>query len=49
MHKTEAGERAKVLKKEAQELARRAKTQKKAAAVMRTARVTVMNLQALTS
>ena len=49
MHKTEAGEKSKALKKEAQELARRAKTQKKAAAVMSTARVTVMNLQALTA
>jgi len=47
MHKTEAGERAKALKKEAQELARRAKTQKEAAATMRAARVTVMNLQSL--
>ena len=47
MHKTEAGERAKALKKEAQELARKAKTQKEAAATMRAARVTVMNLQAL--
>ena len=47
MHKTEAGEKAKSLKKDAQELARKAKTQKKAAAIMRTARVTVTNLQAL--
>ena len=47
MRKTEAGERAKALKKEAQELARRAKTQKEAAATMRAARVTVMNLQSL--
>ena len=47
MHKTEAGEIAKALKKEAQELARRAKAQKEAAATMRAARVTVTNLQAL--
>jgi hypothetical protein len=47
MHKTEAGERAKALKAEAQELAKRAKTQKEAAATMRAARVTVQNLQAL--
>ena len=47
MHKTEAGEKVKVLKKEAQDLARRAKTQKEAAATMRAARVTVTNLQAL--
>jgi hypothetical protein len=47
MHKTEAGEKAKALKKEAQDLASRAKAQKEAAAIMRTARVTVTNLQAL--
>jgi len=47
MHKTNAGERAKALKKEAQDLARKAKTQKEAAATMRTARVTVQNLQSL--
>lgn len=47
MHKTEAGEKVKALKKEAQELARRAKTQKEAAATMRATRVTVTNLQAL--
>ena len=47
MRKTEAGERAKALKKEGQELARRAKAQKEAAATMRAARVTVTNLQAL--
>jgi len=47
MHKTEAGEKAKALKKEAQELTRKAKTQKEAAATMRAARVTVQNLQAL--
>ena len=47
MHKTEAGEKAKALKKEAQELARKAKAQKEAAATMRAARVTVQNLQAL--
>ena len=47
MHKTAAGERAKALKKEAQDLARRAKTQKEAAATMRAARVTVMNLQSM--
>ena len=47
MHKTEAGERAKALKKEAQDLARRAKTQKEAVATMRAARVTVMNLQSM--
>jgi hypothetical protein len=47
MHKTNAGERAKALKKEAQDLARRAKTQKEAAATMRAARVTVKNLQSL--
>lgn len=47
MHKTEAGERAKALKKEAQDLARRAKTQKEAAATMRAARITVMNLQSM--
>ena len=47
MHKTEAGENVKALKKEAQGLARRAKAQKKAAAIMQTARVTVTNLQAL--
>ncbi len=47
MHKTEAGEKAKALKKEAQELARRAKAQKEAAATVRAARVTIQNLQAL--
>ncbi len=47
MHKTNAGERAKALKKEAQDLARRAKAQKEAAATMRTARVTVVNLQSM--
>ena len=47
MHKTAAGERAKVLKKEAQDLARKAKTQKEAAATIRAARVTVMNLQSM--
>ena len=47
MHKTEAGERAKALKKEAQDLARRAKAQKEAAATMRAARVTVKNLQSM--
>jgi len=47
MHKTNAGERAKTLKKEAQDLARRAKAQKEAAATMRAARVTVMNLQSM--
>jgi hypothetical protein len=47
MHKTEAGEKAKALKKEAQDLASRAKAQKEAAATMRAARVTVTNLQAL--
>jgi len=47
MHKTAAGERATALKKEAQELARRAKAQKEAAATMRAARVTVMNLQSM--
>ena len=47
MHKTEAGEKAKALKKEAQDLASRAKAQKDAAAIMRTAEVTVTNLQAL--
>jgi glutamate-1-semialdehyde aminotransferase len=47
MHKTAAGERAKALKKEAQDLARKAKTQKEAAATMRAARVTVMNLQSM--
>ena len=47
MHKTNAGERAKALKKEAQDLARRAKTQKEAAVIMRVARVTVQNLQSL--
>jgi hypothetical protein len=47
MHKTEAGEKAKALKKEAQDLARKAKTQKEAAAIMRATRVTVQNLQAL--
>ena len=47
MHKTAAGERAKALMKEAQDLARRAKAQKEAAATMRAARVTVQNLQAL--
>jgi len=47
MHKTAAWERAKALKKEAQDLARRAKTQKEAAATMRAARVTVMNLQSM--
>ena len=45
MHKTEAGERAKALLQEAQDLARRAKAQKEAAATMRAARVTVVNLQ----
>ena len=47
MHKTAAGERAKALKKEAQDLARRAKAQKEAAATMRVARVTVVNLQSM--
>ena len=47
MHRTAAGERAKALKKEAQDLARRAKAQKEAAATMRAARVTVMNLQSM--
>ncbi len=47
MHKTEAGEKAKALKKEAQDFTRKAKAQKKAAAIMRGARVTVQNLQAL--
>ena len=47
MHKTAAGERAKALLQEAQELARRAKAQKEAAATMRAARVTVMNLQSM--
>ena len=47
MHKTNAGERAKALKKEAQDLARKAKAQKEAAATMVAARVTVQNLQAL--
>jgi len=47
MHKTAAGERRKALKKEAQELARRAKAQKEAAATVRAARVTIQNLQAL--
>ena len=42
-----AGERTKALKKEAQELASRAKAQKEAAATMRAARVTVTNLHAL--
>jgi hypothetical protein len=46
MHKTEAGERAKALKKEAGELAGRAKKQKEAAAIMRPAR-SVMRLRAL--
>jgi hypothetical protein len=47
MHKTEAGERVKALKKEAWELARRAKKQKEEAAIMRKARSPVMRLQAL--
>lgn len=47
MHKTNAGERAKALKKEAQELGKKAKAQKEAAATMRAARVTVQNLQSL--
>ena len=47
MHKTAAGEIAKVLKKEAQDLAKRAKAQKEAAATMRAARVTVINLQSM--
>jgi hypothetical protein len=47
MHKTAAGERAKTLKKEAQDFARKAKAQKEAAATMRAARVTVQNLQSL--
>ena len=47
MHKTNAGERAKTLQKEAQELVRRAKAQKEAAATMRAARVTAMNLQSM--
>jgi hypothetical protein len=47
MHKTAAGERAKALLQEAQDLARRAKTQKEAAATMRAARVTVVNLQSM--
>ena len=41
MHKTEAVEKVKALKKEAQDLARRATAQKEAAAIIRTARVTV--------
>ena len=47
MHKTEAGERAKALLQEAQDLARRATAQKEAAATMRAARVTVVNLQSM--
>ena len=47
MHKTAAGERAKALLQEAQDLARRAKAQKEAAATMRAARVTVVNLQSM--
>jgi len=47
MHKTAAGERAKALKAEAKKLARRAKAQKEAAATMRAAKVTVMNLQSM--
>jgi len=47
MHKTAAGERAKALLQEAQDLAKRAKAQKEAAATMRAARVTVMNLQSM--
>lgn len=47
MHKTNAGERAKALKKEAQDFTRKAKAQKEAAATMRAARVTVQNLQSL--
>jgi hypothetical protein len=47
MHKTEAGEKAKALKKEAQDLARKAEAQKEAAAIMRVTRATVQNLQAL--
>jgi len=47
MHKTEAGEKAKALKKEARELARKAKNQKNAAAIMRMAGRPVMKLQAL--
>jgi hypothetical protein len=47
MHETEAGENVRALKKEARDLARRAKAQKKAAATMRAARVTVTNLQSL--
>ena len=47
MHKTEAGENVRALKKEALDLARRAKAQKEAAATMRAARVTVTNLQSL--
>lgn len=47
MHKTAAGERAKALKKEAQDFARKARAQKEAAATMRAARVTVKNLQSM--
>jgi len=47
MHKTEAGEKAKALKKEARGLARKAKKQKEAAAIMHATRSSVMRLQAL--
>jgi len=47
MHKTEAGERAKALKKEGRELARKAKKQKEAAAIMHATRSSVMRLQGL--
>jgi len=47
MHKNDSGERAKALKAEAKKLARRAKAQKEAAATMRAAKVTVMNLQSM--
>ena len=47
MHKTAAGERAKALNKEAQDLARKAKVQKEAAATMIAAKVTVINLQSM--
>jgi hypothetical protein len=47
MHKTDAGERAKALKKEAKELARRAKKQKEALTIMLKARGPAMRLQAI--
>jgi len=47
MHRTDAGEKRKALKREARELARKAKKQKEARAIMHATRSSVMRLQAL--